>query len=97
MRQLARRREMPTINKLMGIGSFGFTAAFPDLATNGAGASCTIQSRRRRRRRAGRRCGSAGMPTPISISMPGYESVKFSGRRTDHDHDVGKDFADRLS
>ncbi|MFI0847982.1 NAD(P)-binding domain-containing protein [Mesorhizobium sp. IMUNJ 23232] len=31
VRQLARRREMPTINKLMGIGSFGFTAAFPDL------------------------------------------------------------------
>lgn len=32
VRQLARRREMPTINKLMGIGSFGFTAAFPDLS-----------------------------------------------------------------
>lgn len=32
VRLLARRREMPTINKLMGIGSFGFTAAFPDLA-----------------------------------------------------------------
>lgn len=31
VRQLARRREMPTINKLMGIGSFGFTAAFPEL------------------------------------------------------------------
>jgi len=32
VRQLARRKEMPTINKLMGIGSFGFTAAFPDLS-----------------------------------------------------------------
>ncbi len=31
VRLLARRREMPTINKLMGIGSFGFTAAFPSL------------------------------------------------------------------
>ena len=31
MRQLARRSEMPTVNKLMGIGSFGFTAAFPEL------------------------------------------------------------------
>lgn len=31
VRHLARRREMPTINKLMGIGSFGFTAGFPDL------------------------------------------------------------------
>jgi cation diffusion facilitator CzcD-associated flavoprotein CzcO len=31
VRQLARRSEMPTVNKLMGIGSFGFTAAFPEL------------------------------------------------------------------
>lgn len=31
VRHLARRREMPTVNKLMGIGSSGFTAAFPDL------------------------------------------------------------------
>ncbi|PTM91507.1 NAD(P)-binding domain-containing protein [Mycoplana dimorpha] len=31
VRHLIRRKEMPTINKLMGIGSFGFTAAFPRL------------------------------------------------------------------
>ncbi len=31
VRHLIRRREMPTINKMMGIGSFGFTAGFADL------------------------------------------------------------------
>lgn len=31
VRHLIRRKEMPRINKLMGIGSFGFTAAFPKL------------------------------------------------------------------
>ncbi|MGF6177853.1 NAD(P)-binding domain-containing protein [Ensifer sp. 4252] len=31
VRHLIRRKEMPCINKLMGIGSFGFTAAFPQL------------------------------------------------------------------
>lgn len=31
VRHLIRRKEMPRINKLMGIGSFGFTAAFPHL------------------------------------------------------------------
>ena len=31
VRHLVRRAEMPAINKLMGIGSFGFTAAFPQL------------------------------------------------------------------
>ncbi|KQY16791.1 FAD-dependent oxidoreductase [Rhizobium sp. Root73] len=31
VRHLVRRKEMPCINKLMGIGSFGFTAAFPQL------------------------------------------------------------------
>jgi cation diffusion facilitator CzcD-associated flavoprotein CzcO len=31
VRQLARRRRMPTVNKLMGIGSYGFTAGFPAL------------------------------------------------------------------
>ncbi len=31
VRHLIRRKEMPSINKLMGIGSFGFTAAFPKL------------------------------------------------------------------
>jgi hypothetical protein len=30
-RLLVRRREMPTINKMMGIGSLGFTAGFADL------------------------------------------------------------------
>lgn len=32
VRLLARRKSMPTINKLMGIGSFGFTAAYADLS-----------------------------------------------------------------
>lgn len=31
-RILIRRHEMPTINKLMGIGSYGFTAGFPELS-----------------------------------------------------------------
>ncbi|WP_282128759.1 NAD(P)/FAD-dependent oxidoreductase [Roseobacter litoralis] len=31
VRHLIRRKEMPTINKMMGIGSFGFTAGFADL------------------------------------------------------------------
>ena len=31
VRHLIRRKEMPCINKLMGIGSFGFTSAFPKL------------------------------------------------------------------
>ncbi|WP_119388284.1 NAD(P)-binding domain-containing protein [Taklimakanibacter lacteus] len=31
VRLLARRKVMPTINKLMGIGSFGFTAAYSEL------------------------------------------------------------------
>lgn len=31
VRHLVRRKEMPTINKMMGIGSFGFTAGFADL------------------------------------------------------------------
>jgi cation diffusion facilitator CzcD-associated flavoprotein CzcO len=31
VRQLARRKLMPTVNKLMGIGSYGFTAGFPEL------------------------------------------------------------------
>jgi len=31
VRHLIRRKEMPCVNKLMGIGSFGFTAAFPQL------------------------------------------------------------------
>jgi cation diffusion facilitator CzcD-associated flavoprotein CzcO len=31
VRHLIRRREMPTVNKMMGIGSFGFTAGFPRL------------------------------------------------------------------
>ena len=31
VRMLARRPQMPTINKLMGIGSYGFAAAFPDM------------------------------------------------------------------
>ncbi len=30
-RMLIRRAEMPTINKMMGIGSYGFTAGYPDL------------------------------------------------------------------
>ncbi|MEM1432362.1 MAG: NAD(P)/FAD-dependent oxidoreductase, partial [Pseudomonadota bacterium] len=30
-RLLIRRREMPTVNKMMGIGSYGLTAGFPDL------------------------------------------------------------------
>jgi cation diffusion facilitator CzcD-associated flavoprotein CzcO len=32
VRLLARRRRMPTINKLMGIGSYGMTAGFPKLS-----------------------------------------------------------------
>lgn len=32
VRLLARRKAMPTINKLMGIGSFGFTAAYSELS-----------------------------------------------------------------
>lgn len=32
VRHLIRRKDMPRINKLMGIGSFGFTAAFPHLS-----------------------------------------------------------------
>ncbi len=32
VRHLIRRKQMPTINKLMGIGSYGFTAAFPQLS-----------------------------------------------------------------
>ena len=31
VRHLIRRRRMPTINKMMGIGSYGFTAGFPAL------------------------------------------------------------------
>lgn len=31
VRHLIRRERMPTINKMMGIGSFGFSAGFPDL------------------------------------------------------------------
>ncbi len=31
VRHLVRRKQMPTINKMMGIGSFGFTAGFADL------------------------------------------------------------------
>jgi cation diffusion facilitator CzcD-associated flavoprotein CzcO len=31
VRHLIRRSEMPTINKMMGIGSFGFTSGFPEL------------------------------------------------------------------
>ena len=31
VRHLIRRKDMPTINKMMGIGSFGFTAGFADL------------------------------------------------------------------
>ncbi|MEM8571422.1 MAG: NAD(P)/FAD-dependent oxidoreductase [Pseudomonadota bacterium] len=31
VRHLVRRKEMPTINKMMGIGSFGFTAGYADL------------------------------------------------------------------
>ena len=31
VRHLIRRKEMPTINKMMGIGSYGFTAGFADL------------------------------------------------------------------
>lgn len=31
VRHLIRRKEMPTVNKMMGIGSFGFTAGFADL------------------------------------------------------------------
>ncbi len=32
VRHLIRRKDMPTINKMMGIGSFGFTAGFADLS-----------------------------------------------------------------
>ncbi|MCY4348315.1 MAG: NAD(P)/FAD-dependent oxidoreductase [Thiotrichales bacterium] len=32
VRHLIRRQEMPTINKLMGIGSHGFTCGFPELS-----------------------------------------------------------------
>ena len=31
VRHLIRRKDMPTINKMMGIGSFGFTAGFADM------------------------------------------------------------------
>ena len=31
VRMLIRRKEMPTINKMMGIGSYGFSAGFPEL------------------------------------------------------------------
>ncbi len=31
VRHLIRRKEMPCVNKLMGVGSFGFVAAFPQL------------------------------------------------------------------
>jgi cation diffusion facilitator CzcD-associated flavoprotein CzcO len=31
VRHLIRRKEMPTINKMMGIGSFGFISGFPEL------------------------------------------------------------------
>ncbi|WP_417718855.1 NAD(P)-binding domain-containing protein [Salipiger sp.] len=31
VRHLVRRKQMPTINKMMGIGSFGFTAGYADL------------------------------------------------------------------
>jgi len=31
VRHLIRRKEMPTVNKMMGIGSYGFTAGFADL------------------------------------------------------------------
>ncbi|MCR8725806.1 NAD(P)-binding domain-containing protein [Frigidibacter sp. ROC022] len=31
VRHLIRRKEMPTINKMMGIGCFGFTAGYPEL------------------------------------------------------------------
>ncbi len=32
MRLLARRKEMPTVNKLMGIGSYGVTAGFAEIS-----------------------------------------------------------------
>ena len=32
VRHLIRREKMPTINKLMGIGSYGFTCGFPELS-----------------------------------------------------------------
>ena len=32
VRHLIRRQEMPTVNKMMGIGSFGFTAGFAELS-----------------------------------------------------------------
>ena len=32
VRHLIRRKEMPTINKMMGIGSFGFTAGFAEMS-----------------------------------------------------------------
>ena len=32
VRHLIRRKDMPTVNKMMGIGSFGFTAGFADLS-----------------------------------------------------------------
>lgn len=32
VRHLIRRKEMPTINKMMGIGSYGFTAGYPALS-----------------------------------------------------------------
>jgi hypothetical protein len=32
VRHMIRRKEMPTINKMMGIGSYGFTAGFAELA-----------------------------------------------------------------
>lgn len=32
VRHLIRRQEMPTINKMMGIGSYGFVAGFPELS-----------------------------------------------------------------
>jgi cation diffusion facilitator CzcD-associated flavoprotein CzcO len=32
VRHLVRRKEMPTVNKMMGIGSFGFTCGFADLS-----------------------------------------------------------------
>ena len=32
VRHLIRRKEMPTINKLMGIGSYGFTCGFPEMS-----------------------------------------------------------------
>lgn len=66
---LIRRKEMPRINKMTGIGSQASCMACISCLTPGNGSLSTMRRRPRRRRRARRRCGSPGMRMPASSSI----------------------------